>query len=84
MRANVERLWFAGEANSAEMFGFLLGALTEGRYIGYRLGKIINGDAGDDEFDMERYETLHGTTFEDEHNEENGWLFPFDVEEGGV
>ncbi|KAH7184769.1 uncharacterized protein B0J16DRAFT_340440 [Fusarium flagelliforme] len=84
MRANVERLWFAGEANSAEMFGFLHGAWTEGRYIGYRLGKIINGDAGDDEFDMERYETLHGTTFEDEHNEENGWLFPFDVEEGGV
>jgi polyamine oxidase len=80
MRANLQRLWFAGEANSAEFFGFLHGALTEGRDIGHRIGRILNGKAGDDEFDMERYEELHGTTFADEYDEDNGWLFPYDVQ----
>ncbi|KAM0542365.1 hypothetical protein ACHAPJ_012831 [Fusarium lateritium] len=82
MRANVQRLWFAGEANSAEFFGFLHGAYTEGRDIAHKIGNIINGNAGDDEYDMERYEVLHGDTFEEEYDEENGWLFPYDVEEG--
>ncbi|KAF5613362.1 n1-acetylpolyamine oxidase [Fusarium tjaetaba] len=80
MRANVERLYFAGEANSAEFFGFLHGAYTEGRDIANKIGNILNGKAGDDEFDMERYENLHGTTFVDEYDEDNGWLFPYDVE----
>ncbi|KAG5659774.1 hypothetical protein KAF25_002333 [Fusarium avenaceum] len=80
MRANLQRLWFAGEANSAEFFGFLHGAFTEGRDIGHRVGRILNGKAGDDEFDMERYEELHGTTFADEYDEDNGWLFPYDVQ----
>lgn len=80
MRANVERLWFAGEANSAEFFGFLHGAYTEGRDIANKIGNILNGKAGDDEFDMERYENLHGTTFVDEYDEDNGWLFPYDVD----
>ncbi|KAI9710894.1 MAG: hypothetical protein M1828_002005 [Chrysothrix sp. TS-e1954] len=31
LRANVGRLWFAGEATSAEYFGFLQGAYTEGK-----------------------------------------------------
>ncbi|KAF5017278.1 hypothetical protein F66182_10815 [Fusarium sp. NRRL 66182] len=82
MRANVERLWFAGEANSAQFFGFLHGAWTEGVDIAHRIGNIINGNAGDDEYNMERYEVLHGQTFEDEYNEDNGWLYPYDVEEG--
>ncbi|KAF5630336.1 n1-acetylpolyamine oxidase [Fusarium sp. NRRL 52700] len=82
MRANVQRLWFAGEANSAEFFGFLHGAYTEGRDIANKIGNILNGKAGDDEFDMERYENLHGTTFVDEYDEDNGWLFPYDVEGG--
>ncbi|KAF5656488.1 n1-acetylpolyamine oxidase [Fusarium circinatum] len=80
LRSNVERLWFAGEANSAEFFGFVHGGYTEGREIGHRIGRIINGEAGDDEFDMERYEVLHGTTHRDEYNDENGWLFPYDVD----
>ncbi|KAF5976390.1 hypothetical protein FBULB1_6949 [Fusarium bulbicola] len=80
LRSNVERLWFAGEANSAEFFGFVHGGYTEGREIGHRIGRIINGEAGDDEFDMERYEVLHGTTHKDEYNDENGWLFPYDVD----
>lgn len=82
MCANLQRLWFAGEANSAEFFGFLYGAYTEGQFIGYRVGNIINGEAGDDEFDLERYEHLHGTTFKDEYDEDSGWLFPYDVETG--
>lgn len=80
IRANLERLWFAGEANSAEFFGFVHGGYTEGREIGHRIGRIINGEAGDDEFEMERYEVLHGTTHKDEYNDENGWLFPYDVD----
>ncbi|KAF4332776.1 n1-acetylpolyamine oxidase [Fusarium beomiforme] len=84
MRANVERLWFAGEANSAEFFGFLHGAYTEGQVVAHMIGNIINGKAGDDEFELARYENLHSTTFEDEYDDENGWLFPYDVETGGV
>ncbi|KAJ4244403.1 hypothetical protein NW762_014531 [Fusarium torreyae] len=82
MRANLERLWFAGEANSAEFFGYLHGAYTEGQFIGHTIGNIINGKAGDGEFDLERYEQLHGTTFEDELDEDNGWLFPYDIQTG--
>ncbi|KAI5460710.1 amine oxidase [Mariannaea sp. PMI_226] len=81
IRANLERLWFAGEANSAEFFGFVHGGYTEGREVGRRIGNIINGKAGDGEYDMERYETLHGTTHQDEYDEENGWFFPYEIED---
>ncbi|KAF4312532.1 Amine oxidase [Botryosphaeria dothidea] len=81
LRANVDRLWFAGEANSAEYFGFLHGAWFEGRDVGQRiaglLGKVCtNADATGNTTDacgeMQSYEVLHGTTSIEEYSLENG------------
>ncbi|KAM5344444.1 hypothetical protein ACJ41O_012980 [Fusarium nematophilum] len=78
LRANVDRLWFAGEANSAEFFGYLQGAWTEGQEIGERISRIIGGVAAEESQQMKRYEVLHGTTTPDEYNEANGWSTPLD------
>ncbi|KAI1378388.1 putative flavin-containing polyamine oxidase [Hypoxylon crocopeplum] len=81
LRANVDRLWFAGEATSAQYYGFLHGAWFEGRDVGMRIAGLL-GHGGNYECDsnstvgcglMESYEVLHGTTFADEYNVENGW-----------
>ncbi|KAI1306568.1 amine oxidase [Xylaria venustula] len=82
IRANVDRLWFAGEGTSAQYYGFLQGAWYEGRDVGQRIAGLLNGpdelvqcdnttsiDCGP----MERYEVLHGTTFPEEYNILNGW-----------
>ncbi|CAI6088945.1 unnamed protein product [Clonostachys chloroleuca] len=70
LRANVDRLWFAGEANSAEYFGFMHGAWFEGREVGTRVAHVLkHTETGC----MKRYETLHGTTDISEYNAENGW-----------
>ncbi|KAK0390645.1 hypothetical protein NLU13_0149 [Sarocladium strictum] len=82
LRANVDRLWFAGEHTSASFFGYMQGAYLEGVDVGNRLAGLVNGEClkavaekhgegGCDE--MTRYEVLHGTTEEDEYNIENGW-----------
>lgn len=65
LRANVERLYFAGEHTSAEYFGFLHGAWFEGREAGERIaGKLakacVNTDSGCG--DYKSYKVLHGTT----------------------
>lgn len=80
LRANVDRLWFAGEANSAQYFGFLQGAWFEGREVGIRIAGLLgkDADAGGSNFgkgwgELQRYEVLHGTTFLDEYEEDNGW-----------
>jgi polyamine oxidase len=80
LRANVDRLWFAGEANSAQYFGFLHGAWYEGREVGIRIAGLLgkNATAGGSNFgkgwgSLERYEVLHGTTFLDEYEADNGW-----------
>ncbi|ORY68510.1 putative flavin-containing polyamine oxidase [Pseudomassariella vexata] len=77
IRANLDRLWFAGEANSAEYFGFLHGAWFEAREVGERIAGLLGGDdncteAGDSR-SMARYEVLRGTTQLDEYNAANGW-----------
>ncbi|KAI0126898.1 putative flavin-containing polyamine oxidase [Xylariales sp. AK1849] len=85
LRANVDRLWFAGEGTSASYFGYMQGAWFEGRDIGNRIAGLIkgncigdaptgggvkgNGDCGE----MVRYINLHGTTDVDEYNIQNGW-----------
>ncbi|KAK7716792.1 hypothetical protein SLS63_010995 [Diaporthe eres] len=85
LRANVDRLWFAGEHTSATYFGYMQGAWLEGRDAGTRIAQLIkgacigdaptggatrgNGDCGE----RVRYEKLHGTTELEEYNVQNGW-----------
>ncbi|OCL00547.1 amine oxidase [Cenococcum geophilum 1.58] len=76
LRANVERLFFAGEATSAEYFGFLHGAWFEGREAGERVAGMLgkqckNGDGGCG--DYKSYEVLHGTTPVGDYGVLNGW-----------
>ncbi|KAI1172941.1 amine oxidase [Nemania sp. FL0916] len=82
LRANVDRLWFAGEGTSAQYFGFLQGAWYEGRDVGQRIAGLINGpdaqvacnnDTTIDCGPMFHDRVLHGTTFLDEYNVQNGW-----------
>ncbi|ETS81188.1 hypothetical protein PFICI_06190 [Pestalotiopsis fici W106-1] len=85
LRANVDRLWFAGEHTSASYFGYLQGAWFEGHDVGDRVAGLIRGGCvGEESIDgfqggsgacgeMVRYETLHGTTDATEYNVKNGW-----------
>ncbi|KAL8834954.1 MAG: hypothetical protein Q9170_003531 [Blastenia crenularia] len=70
LRANVGNLYFAGEATSAEYFGFLHGAWFEGQAVGNALADLIKGA---DQTGEVHYQTLHGTTAEQEFNASNGW-----------
>lgn len=76
LRANVDRLWFAGEATSAQYFGFLHGAWYTGQEMGQRiaglLGKGCNGTQGACG-ELAHYEVLHGSTSIDEYSALNGW-----------
>ena len=72
LRANVDRLWFAGEATSAEYFGFLHGAYYEGMSVGKQVAGCL-GAAGHSCEGEKYYEPLHGTTTEEEYNLANGW-----------
>ncbi|KAF5591423.1 polyamine oxidase precursor [Fusarium pseudocircinatum] len=78
LRANVDRLWFAGEANSAEFFGYLQGAYFEGQEIAKRITRILNGEESEKSQQMKRYKTLRGTTELDEYDSVNGWSTPLD------
>ncbi|KAF3353982.1 hypothetical protein VdG1_07881 [Verticillium dahliae VDG1] len=78
LRANVGRLWFAGEANSAKYYGFMHGAYYEGKDAGERVAAmvrgepIINEDTAPDG-QLKRYEKLYGPVNMNEYNEGNGW-----------
>ncbi|KAJ7118949.1 amine oxidase [Mycena epipterygia] len=43
LRANVGRIWFAGEATSEKYFGFLHGAYFEGQDAGVRVARCVRG-----------------------------------------
>ncbi|RCI12224.1 hypothetical protein L249_0157 [Ophiocordyceps polyrhachis-furcata BCC 54312] len=80
LRANVGRLWFAGEAISAQYFGFLHGAWFEGREAGAHVGQFVRGDGclrldGEAELCGSRphYESLHGTSPLQHYSLLNGW-----------
>ncbi|PLN75543.1 putative flavin-containing polyamine oxidase [Aspergillus taichungensis] len=78
LRANVDRLWFAGEATSAPYFGFLHGALYEGREAGEHVAALVQKrcmmlDGLKFCDDRKHYERLHGTTPSDSFSAENGW-----------
>ncbi|KAL8873302.1 MAG: hypothetical protein Q9174_001217 [Haloplaca sp. 1 TL-2023] len=75
LRANVGRLHFAGEATSAQYFGFLHGAWFEGQAAGQHIADIVNSVTTTEETN---YEILHGTTPEEEYESTNGWqVSPF-------
>ncbi|UPK89086.1 hypothetical protein LCI18_000021 [Fusarium solani-melongenae] len=78
LRANIDRLWFAGEANSAEFFGYMHGAYFEGQEIGERIVRILNGEETEQSQQMKRYKTLRGTTEPEEHDAANGWSIPLE------
>jgi len=71
LRANLGRLYFAGEATSAEYFGFLQGAYFEGQLAGEAVANCLNHDGNCT--DYARYEVLRGSTNPAEYNATNGW-----------
>lgn len=73
LRANVGRLWFAGEATHAEYYGFLHGAWFEGQRVGKTIAGCVMGNKTEcvDEPD---YAVLHGTTPKAQYNPANGWF----------
>lgn len=71
LRANLGRLYFAGEATSTQYFGFLHGAYYEGQAAGMAVAECVNGHG--DCSGYRNYTILLGTTTEDEYNESNGW-----------
>lgn len=79
LRANVDRVWFAGEATSAQYFGFLHGAWFEGRDAGERIAELLKGecannpDTMDDCGNRRHYETLYGSTSLADYSVFNGW-----------
>ena len=76
LRANVSRLWYAGEATSAEYFGFLHGAYFEGREAGEQIAALLKGHcAGHNGTECERphYEKLYGTSPLAHYTLLNGW-----------
>ncbi|KAI1268404.1 amine oxidase [Xylariaceae sp. FL1019] len=83
IRANLDRLWFAGEGTSAEYFGFLQGAYYEGRDVAQRIAgqlkkvrpneKQCNNATTIGCGNMPHFTVLHGTTRPDEYDVQNGW-----------
>ncbi|KAI9698268.1 MAG: hypothetical protein M1820_007538 [Bogoriella megaspora] len=74
LRANVGRVWFAGEATSAEYYGFLHGAWFEGREVAGKVAACVNKVHGKDCIVDASHEVLHGTTDEQEYDAANGWM----------
>lgn len=80
LRANVGRLWFAGEATSPTFFGFLHGAWFEGRDAGRQIAaimhnKCVNADSNrlKECGPRKHYDALHGTTPDSDYTMVNGW-----------
>ncbi|KAL3477222.1 hypothetical protein BJX99DRAFT_257699 [Aspergillus californicus] len=82
LRANVDRLWFAGEATSAQYFGFLHGAWFEGREAGKSVAAVLEGERVELQGRMggmppcggrTHYAVLHGTTPVAAYSGVNGW-----------
>lgn len=69
LRANVGRLWFAGEATSVPYYGFLHGAYTEGEVIGSAIAGCLKGKC----VDQPRYEIVPVSSSQRNFNPANGW-----------
>ncbi|KAJ6079610.1 hypothetical protein N7467_009363 [Penicillium canescens] len=82
LRANTDRLWFAGEATSPTFFGFLHGAYFEGQDAGRQIAAIMHHHCANANSTKLRecgprkhYETLHGTSSYSDYTMLNGWAF---------
>ncbi|KAH8701862.1 amine oxidase [Talaromyces proteolyticus] len=81
LRANVDRLWFAGEALSAEFFGFLHGAWFEGLDSGSSIAALLKNKTCDSSSGSsakgcsirKHYEVLHGPSPLADYGVLNGW-----------
>ena len=73
LRANNGRLWYAGEATSAEFFGYLQGAYFEGQLVGETIAGCLNGSDDARCASEKSYGVLHGTTNLDAYSLVNGW-----------
>lgn len=73
LRANLGRLFFAGEATSTEYYGFLHGAFFEGQAVAEEIADCIN--KGTNCSSEMKYQELHGTTPLSEYDAANGWDF---------
>ncbi|KAI9933929.1 hypothetical protein ASPWEDRAFT_106112 [Aspergillus wentii DTO 134E9] len=78
LRANADRLWFAGEATSAPYFGFLHGAWFEGRDAGEQVAALLqdrcaNLEGSESCGARDHYNPLHGTSPVDDYTIANGW-----------
>lgn len=79
LRANVDRLWFAGEATSAGYFGFLHGAWFEGRDAGEQIVALLKdkcsnvSDTSDDCGNRRYYEKLSGSSPLADYSVFDGW-----------
>ncbi|RAH87337.1 amine oxidase [Aspergillus japonicus CBS 114.51] len=78
LRANVDRVWFAGEATSAGYFGYLHGAWFEGRAAAQEVGRLLRGKCLAGNYTgscqgRKRYEVLHGTSPLADYTAVDGW-----------
>jgi len=89
LRANLGRLYFAGEATSAPYFGFLQAAYYEGKEVGERIAGMLTSDCLNTNWrdtgtgnitadgvtcgNDKHYVELHGTTPIEQYSEANGW-----------
>jgi len=73
LRANVQRIFFAGEATSAEFYGYLHGAYFEGKNAGELVAACVGGTGLPACADMVHYESLTGTTPTEAYMLLNGW-----------
>ncbi|KAJ5123089.1 hypothetical protein N7448_009186 [Penicillium atrosanguineum] len=79
LRANIDRLWFAGEATSAQYFGFLHGAWFEGRDVGEQIASLLKSECNNVQSTAEDcgnrvyYETLHGSSPMADYSVFDGW-----------
>lgn len=70
LRANVGRLWFAGEHTSAEYFGFLHGGFFEGKEAGQSVAHCLKGKCQAEA----RYNVLKSSVGQGAFDAINGWF----------
>ncbi|MCJ1415425.1 hypothetical protein MMC32_001757 [Xylographa parallela] len=73
LRANVGRLWFAGEHTHSEYYGFLHGAWFEGQKVGGTIAGCVKGNKKVCVEEVD-YPMLRGVTPEAQYDPANGWF----------